>query len=580
MSTSPRRGKAALSLSMMMFLQYAVWGVWLPYLASYLQQPTEAQLITGTPELLQDLEGWLETTPALDLATKARVAPLMGAAQSAASDAVEARRPAGAAEDTDAAAMAVPETDRIAVAESLEAIAAALRAILPAEDAAPAAPAAVDEATAAALAEVAERADELATRASNLQYENFGLGFTGGQIGWILGLAGSIGAIFAPFIAGQVADRFLNAEIALGLLLVGGGIVKFMTAYATDYGTFMGLSILYSILYMPTLALTNSVAFANLDDAEKSFPRVRTWGTVGWIVASNAFPLIWLQTNIGLTSLPPFFDGDPKPNDVALIADCLKVSGILAVGYGLWAMFALPRTPPKKDVETPFAFVKAFSLLRHPGFLVATVVALPIAMIHQVYFIRTAPYLGSIGIEPAKIGPMMSIGQFSEIAFLAILGLFLKKLGYRLVLSLGCLAYALRFGLFSIATEATSTSAGLAAVAMVLHGLCYGFFFAGAYVYIERLAAADIRHSVQTVFGIIILGVGPVLAGVYNQWLDSFILEDGGIDYAGIWQVQALIGLACAIAMAIAFRPGLPADADVEPAAHGIPEAGGAMPTD
>jgi len=85
---------------------------------------------------------------------------------------------------------------------------------------------------------------------------------------------------------------------------------------------------------------------------------------------------------------------------------------------------------------------------------------------------------------------------------------------------------------------------------------------------------------VQTVFGIIILGVGPVLAGVYNQWLDSFILEDGGIDYAGIWQVQALIGLACAIAMAIAFRPGLPADADVEPAAHGIPEAGGAMPTD
>ena len=547
MSIAPRRGSATSSLSVMMFLQYAVWGVWLPYLANYLQQPTEVQAVARVASDIDQLGAWMDTVQA-------------SPEQQAAFDLV--RR----------AADAVPAAGEqpAALAAALGQVADQLAAIGPADEALPAS---------AVAAEAARRAADLGKKASNLEHANHGLGFTGGQIGWILGLAGSIGALFAPFVAGQVADRFLNAEKALGLLLVGGGIVKFATAYATDYGTFMALSIGYSILYMPTLALTNSVAFANLDDAEKSFPRVRTWGTIGWIVASNAFPLIWLHTQLRGTALPPFLTCEAKPNDVALIVDCLKVSGAMAVAYGFWAMFALPRTPPKKDVANPLAFLKAFGLLRHPGFLVVTLAALPIAMIHQVYFIRTGPYLGSIGIEPANIGPMMSIGQFSEIAFLAILGFFLKNLGYRLVLTLGCAAYAVRFGLFSIATEATSQSAMLAAVAMVLHGLCYGFFFAGAYVYIERLAPADIRHSVQTVFGIIILGLGPVLAGFYNQELDVFTPAGEAADYAGIWRVQAVIGLMSAVAVALAFRPGLPpSDESVEPAAHEVPEAGGAPP--
>lgn len=555
MSIAPRRGSATSSLSVMMFLQYAVWGVWLPYLANYLQQPTEVQAVARAVADVDQLGAWMDTVQA-------------SPEQQAAFDLVRQA----------AAAVATAGEDPAVLSDALDQVADRLSAMAP-----PPATGDADAATPTSevATEAARRAADLGKQASNLEHANHGLGFTGGQIGWILGLAGSIGALFAPFVAGQVADRFLNAEKALGLLLIGGGIVKFATAYATDYSSFMALSIVYSILYMPTLALTNSVAFANLDDAEKSFPRVRTWGTIGWIVASNAFPLIWLQTQLRGTALPPFLTGEAKPNDVALIVDCLKVSGAMAVAYGFWAMLALPKTPPKKDVENPLAFLKAFGLLRHPGFLVVTLAALPIAMIHQVYFIRTGPYLGSIGIEAAKIGPMMSIGQFSEIAFLAILGFFLKNLGYRLVLTLGCAAYAVRFGLFSIATEATSQSAMLAALAMVLHGLCYGFFFAGAYVYIERLAPADIRHSVQTVFGIIILGLGPVLAGFYNQELDVFTPAGEAANYAGIWRVQALIGLVSAVAVALAFRPGLPpSDEGVEPAAHEVPEAGGAPPMD
>lgn len=382
-----------------------------------------------------------------------------------------------------------------------------------------------------------------------------GLGFTGGQIGWILGLAGSIGALSAPFIAGQLADRFLNAEKALGMLLILGGVANFSLYYVKDYNTFLLVSILYSICYMPTLALTNSLAFANLSSPEKQFPPVRLWGTIGWIVASNAFPLIWLQQNVRPTALPPFFEGDDIPNRLTYLADCLRASGIIAVSYGVWAMLMLPATPPKRDVESPLAFTKAFALLKHPGFLIVTLAALPISMIHQVYFIRTGPFLESIGFKLAHIGPVMSIGQFSEIFFLAILGLLLKQLGYRWTLVLGGLAYVLRFVVFATTTPDTKA---IAAVANALHGLCYGCFFAGAYLYVEKVAPKDIRHSAQTVFGIIILGLGPILAGMYNQFvLDGFKTAAGAPEYSSIWYTQAAIAAGAMVFVALFFNPGV-----------------------
>ncbi|MFA6044972.1 MAG: MFS transporter [Phycisphaerales bacterium] len=384
-----------------------------------------------------------------------------------------------------------------------------------------------------------------------------GLGFTSSQVGWILGLAGSIGAVSAPFLGGQIADRFMNAERWLAILLIIGGILKFITASVHDYSTFLTLSILYSVFYMPTLALTNSIAFAHLRNSERDFPIVRTWGTLGWIIASNAFPLIHLQQNVHFSPLPPFFVGEPIANSKALIADALRVSGVMAVLYGVWAMFFLPKTPPTRSVEHPLAFLRAFKLLSHPGFLIVTLAALPIAMIHQVFFIRTSVFLNSfLKFEDQYVGPIMSISQFSEIFFLAILGLFLKRLGYRAVLAIGCLAFAARYALFAISTEQTRE---IAIAACVLHGICYGFFFAGSFLYVERVAPPDSRHSAQTVFGIIILGLGPVLAGIYNQWLDkAFPTAGTNPAWKGLWLVQAAIGLTCAIFVALAFRPGLP----------------------
>lgn len=406
-----------------------------------------------------------------------------------------------------------------------------------------------------------------------------GLGFSGAEIGWILGIAGSIGAVSAPFLAGQIADRFLNAEKYLGILLIVGGILKFTTFYADSYNTFLLLSIAYSVAYMPTLALTNSIAFANLRNIDREFGPVRTFGTIGWIVASNLFPIIFLLANVrigwfpddtsGLAWVPPMLVGEPKPDQPALIANAMRVSGILAIGYGLWAMFMLPKTPPTRRVGHPLAFLGAFKLLRKPGFAVVTLAALFISMIHQVYFFRTSPFLVSLGFKESQTGAIMSIGQVSEIVFLAMLGLFMKRIGFKWILTLGCAAYFARFGLFALANDQT---AWMAVAANTLHGLCYGFFFAGSYVYVERVAPADIRHSAQTVFGIVILGIGPVLAGFYNQWLSGIGHEVSGevTRWPAIWWVQGGIGAACAALIAIAFRPDAKAPKN-EPSPAGEP---------
>ncbi len=385
--------------------------------------------------------------------------------------------------------------------------------------------------------------------------EKGGLGFSGGDIGWILGLAGALGAVGAPFIAGQVADRYLNAERALAILLLVGGVINFALAKATGFYPFLLLSIAYSVVYMPTLSLTNSIAFQNLDDPEKKFPPVRLWGTIGWVVASGVFAMLWLNSTDAI-------------ENTRRVGQSLTVSGVVSIAYAAYALVVLPKTPPKKDVRHPLAFAEAFGLLRNPVFLVATLVALPIAMIHQVYFFRAAPFFETtVGVSKQWLGWVMGIGQASEIFFLLILGLFIKRLGYKWVLIAGCLAYTLRFGLFSWggpamtytvnpggADEAVRTLLLVPIISQVLHGLCYGCFFAGSFLLVEKLATPDIRHSAQTVFGIIILGLGPILAGFYNQFvLGHFDHADKTTDYGPIWAIQAGIAFVSMVVLLIAF---------------------------
>ena len=391
----------------------------------------------------------------------------------------------------------------------------------------------------------------LAARYLTAPVTDGGLGFTGTQMGIILGLAGSIGAVASPFIAGQFADRHFSSERFLAFLLLVGGAVKWITASQTEFGPWLWLSIAYSVVYMPTLALSNSMAFANLTDRDRQFPKVRVWGTIGWIAASWIFPMIYLQQNLSFQWMPPFFVGAELPNVTARLADSLRFSAIISWGYAVFCL-TLPHTPPKRDAVEKLAFAKAFRLLREPSFAVLVAASLPISVIHQIYFLQTPPFLSHLGLLDSQIGPAMTIGQFSEILIMAGLGFMLTRFGFRRVITLGALAYFVRYTIWSF-PEAIPVQVLVASQA--LHGVCYACFFAAAYIYTDRVAPADVRHSAQTVFGILILGGGPVIGGLLSGWLqDTYAAGGGGVDYGALWRVVSLIGLAAALFFYLAFR--------------------------
>ena len=376
-----------------------------------------------------------------------------------------------------------------------------------------------------------------------------GLGFSGSEIGMILGLAGSIGAVAAPFIAGQIADRYFSTERILAALVIIGGVVKWITAYQTDYSAWLVLSIIYSVVYMPTLALSNSITFAHMKDPDSDFPKIRVWGTIGWIAASWAFPMIWLQTDLNFQWMPPFIVGPEVANVTSRLADALIFSGVISVTYGLFC-FMLPNTPPKKDAVEKLAFKKAFALFNQTSFTILVVASLTVSIIHQIYFLQTGPFLSSIGLKDSQIGPAMTVGQFAEIAAMAYLGFFLKRFGFRKVIFLGVLAYAARYAVFGTVT----LPIWIMVVSQAFHGICYAFFFAGAYIYVDKIADEDVRHSAQTVFGMIILGGGPVIGGWLSGYLQETFTQAGLFDYSPFWYTLSAVGFVTALFFGFMFR--------------------------
>jgi predicted MFS family arabinose efflux permease len=300
---------------------------------------------------------------------------------------------------------------------------------------------------------------------------------------------------------------------------------------------------------MPTLALSNSISFAHIDDQENDFPKIRVWGTIGWIVASWAFPMIWLQTDLQLQWMPPFIVGAEIPNVTSRLADALKFSSIISISYGAFC-FLLPHTPPKRDAVEKLAFKKAFDLFQYSSFTILVVASLAVSIIHQIYFLQTGPFLSHIGIPDSQIGPAMTIGQFAEILAMAYLGFFLKRLGFKKVITIGIAAYFFRYAIFGN----TMLPVWIIVVSQVFHGFCYAFFFATAYIYVDKLADQDVRHSAQTVFGIIILGGGPVIGGWLSGYLQNMYTVDNVFSFSNFWYTMSAIGLVTMIFFFMLFQ--------------------------
>lgn len=378
-----------------------------------------------------------------------------------------------------------------------------------------------------------------------------GLGFSDFQIGMIIAVAGAIGALSAPLIAGQIADRYFAPARCLAVLLAVGGVVKFITAYQTSYAAWLWLSIAYAILFMPTLSLTNSLALGHLPDPKRQFPGVRAVGTMAWITVAWVFPMVWLQSGLEFRWLPPFFTGQDLPNVPARMIDSMRVAGVVSVGYALFCWFALPRTPPKREAAKTLALVKAFALVRRRSFAVLVAATLVVSIIHCFYFVQMSKFLAAIGLDDAYIMPAMSLGQFAEIVALAVLGPVLARLGFRTVIALGATCYFLKYAFFGT----TQLPVEAIVAAQLIHGFSFAFFFAAGFIYVDRISPPDTRYSAQTVFMLVILGIGPLVAGPLNGWLSRWCTPAGGkLDYSLFWYIAAGVGLAATALIAVLFR--------------------------
>jgi len=403
----------------------------------------------------------------------------------------------------------------------------------------------------------------IAGRFLSAKKDQGGLNFTENEIGYTLGVALAIGALCSPFIAASLADRRFATQKVMAVLLILGGVTQLVTGYQTSFAAWFGLSIVYAILFVPTMSLSNSLAMSHLDDPKQQYPGVRVWGTIGWIAVSWVFPMIWLQTELKFQWLPPFFTGVDVPMKMERMIDSVKVAGIIAITYGAFCWYLLPNTVPKAKARS-LALWSTFRIYGQRSMAILLISTLIVGTVHTLYFVQAGKFLAAIGLGDAYIMPAMSIGQFAEIGAMAVLGLLLRRIGFRNVMLIGAGCYVLRYLIFALHAFLPLS---VIVASQALHGLCFACFYAAGFIYVDRMAPADAKHSTQTIFGLMCFGIGPLAGGMLTGSLAKWCTTDTVLNYSQFWLAAAAIGLAGFALLAVQFRDESAADPATEPAA-------------
>ena len=362
---------------------------------------------------------------------------------------------------------------------------------------------------------------------------------------WLVGSSFGIASLVGIFFSNQFADRNFAAERFLFFSHAVGGLALIGTAFATSFTPFFTYFLIYCLLYVPTISVTNSLAFANLKDPAKDFGFVRMGGTIGWIVVS--WPFIFLLSE----------KAGPEETKWVFI-----VAGIISFVLAAYCL-TLPHTPPRKNVDgaDKVAWLKALKLLGIPYVLVLFIVTFIDSTIHNGYFVVIDGFLQKVGISAKMTMVVSSIGQLAEIVTMVVLGAVLKRLGWKTTLIVGIFGHAARFSIFAFCQE----SAWLIIAIQVLHGVCYAFYFVTVYIFVDAVFPKDIRASAQGLFNLLILGLGMVVASkVFPELIIRYTTESG-VDYRSLFLVPTGLALLGILMLALFFKPPTRGPEDVGP---------------
>jgi len=394
------------------------------------------------------------------------------------------------------------------------------------------------------------------------------LGISPAQQSWILN-AFPIAAIVGMFFSNQFADRNFSAERFMAFSHFVGGLAILSCAFTRSFWPFFLLMLVHCLLYVPTISIANSIAFANMKDAQSEFGIVRMGGTIGWILAAWPFTFILVDWDKVRAANPQgFVQWLGTVLNSGLVGDALRagarwtfvVAGIASLLLAAFSL-TLPHTPPKKadtGAVEKLAWLEALKLLKEPFILVLWLVTFVDSFVHNCYFNWAAVFLsasrsgGGVGIPGNWIMPVMSIGQVAEILTMFILGATLKRLGWRATMIVGILGYPVRFAVWAFLPQHT----GLIILVQILHGICYAFFFATVYIFVDAYFPKDVRASAQGLFNVMILGIGALVANSICPMLLQEVFTKGGVtDFHGLFLVPLAAGSAAALALALLFHP-------------------------
>lgn len=408
----------------------------------------------------------------------------------------------------------------------------------------------------------------------------------------------AIASILSPFVAGQIADRYFSTERFLAFSHVAGGVLLFAMVRLETFPALFWTMLVYTTIYSPTVALTNSLTFHHVPNGEKDFGAIRMWGTLGWIAVGWGLGL-WLRTT------------------GADVVTCLSIAGAVSVIMGVYSLF-LPHTPPKKDPADPWAFVSALRLMKNRSFAVLVVVSFLVSTELQFYYVLTPVYFnqgggpydagavasvlsdgkptaeadtaaaealiavgakdgrkisladleklaatnetarrvvereqqtvaqkGGVRLQQGSVPIVMTFGQICEMLILLLMPFFLKRLGFRLTITLGIAAWSVRYFIF-----AWCPTPGLVIASQLLHGFGFGFFFVGGFIYADRIAGSDIKASVQALLLLVTYGLGMLVSSLVAGPISDHFERN----WHWVFLVPALLTAGCTVLFFAGFR--------------------------